>query len=147
MPEHEYPKRKKLNLDGELGISRRDLLRRGAIAGGTLLWVAPAIQSLAPAASAQARQGPSPGDCSVCYCTKGSAPFTAANAICTVNGPPATPIFPGHFSADDCENWCKHNAPYNTPSNPGAPGGPYGDSDYCSGTDCSCSLSTGPSCS
>ena len=36
------------------GVTRRDLIRRGAIVGGTLLWVAPAIQSMAPKAFAQA---------------------------------------------------------------------------------------------
>ncbi len=42
----------KRNLEGELGLTRRDLIRRGAIVGGTLLWVAPAIQSIAPKAYA-----------------------------------------------------------------------------------------------
>jgi hypothetical protein len=33
-------------------FSRRDILRRGAIAGGALLWIAPAVQTLAPKAMA-----------------------------------------------------------------------------------------------
>lgn len=33
-------------LQRELGISRRDLLRRGAVVGGTLLWATPVIQSV-----------------------------------------------------------------------------------------------------
>ena len=44
---------KQIDLNSELGLTRRDLLRRGAVVGGTLLWVAPAIQSLSPAARAQ----------------------------------------------------------------------------------------------
>ena len=43
----------KVNFKSELGITRRDLLRRGAIAGGTLLWAAPVIQSLRTPAFAQ----------------------------------------------------------------------------------------------
>ena len=48
---------RKASLRHDLGLSRRELLRRGAIAGGTLLWVAPTIQSLAPVASAQELSG------------------------------------------------------------------------------------------
>ena len=44
---------KRIDLNSELGMTRRDLIRRGAIVGGTLLWVAPAIQSMAPKAFAQ----------------------------------------------------------------------------------------------
>jgi hypothetical protein len=43
----------RLNLHDESGMTRRDLMRRGAVVGGTLLWVAPAIQSLSPPAFAQ----------------------------------------------------------------------------------------------
>ncbi|CAN5796222.1 hypothetical protein BH20ACT7_BH20ACT7_20380 [soil metagenome] len=39
--------------DTDLGLSRRDLLRRGAIVGGTLVWAAPAVQTLARPAFAQ----------------------------------------------------------------------------------------------
>jgi hypothetical protein len=45
------------SLGEELGLTRRDLLRRGAVVGGTLLWVAPAIQSIAPNAYAQQQVG------------------------------------------------------------------------------------------
>jgi len=56
----------------ELGISRRNLLKRGAIAGGTLLWVAPVIKSLTPPAfAAEPSPEPTPppqnGDC-CCTC-------------------------------------------------------------------------------
>lgn len=47
----------KRNLGDELGLTRRDLLRRGAVVGGTLLWVAPAIQSIAPKAYAVQQVG------------------------------------------------------------------------------------------
>ena len=48
---------KRIDLNSELGMTRRDLIRRGAIARGTLLWVAPAIQSMAPKAFAQEATG------------------------------------------------------------------------------------------
>src|SRR5206468_13009371 len=34
------------SLRRNLGLSRRELLRRGAIAGGTLVWAAPVLRSL-----------------------------------------------------------------------------------------------------
>jgi hypothetical protein len=43
----------RLNLHDESGMTRRDLMRRGAVVGGTLLWVAPAIQSIGAKAYAQ----------------------------------------------------------------------------------------------
>lgn len=39
------------------GLTRREMLRRGAIVGGTLLWVTPAIQSLTPSAFAVQQVG------------------------------------------------------------------------------------------
>jgi hypothetical protein len=42
---------------GDSGLSRREILRRGAIVGGTLLWVTPAIQSLSPNAYAVQQVG------------------------------------------------------------------------------------------
>lgn len=33
-------------IDGDLGISRRQLIKRGAVVGGTVLWAAPVVQSL-----------------------------------------------------------------------------------------------------
>ncbi|HEX6231116.1 MAG TPA: hypothetical protein VF029_05345, partial [Actinomycetota bacterium] len=58
--------RNKRSVDGELGISRRDLLRRGAVVGGTVLWVTPVIQSLSRPALAQTT--PIGG----CFCVKWS---------------------------------------------------------------------------
>jgi hypothetical protein len=57
---------KRIDLNSELGMSRRDLIRRGAIVGGTLLWVAPAIQSMAPKAFAQEAGPGSPRPCRAC---------------------------------------------------------------------------------
>ena len=52
MDERQDTPRKQLDLRSETGISRRDLLRRGAIVGGTLVWVAPAIQTFGSTAYA-----------------------------------------------------------------------------------------------
>jgi hypothetical protein len=53
----------RLNLKDESGMTRRDLLRRGTVVGGTLLWVAPAIQSIGAKAYAQTRVS---GLCTAC---------------------------------------------------------------------------------
>jgi hypothetical protein len=58
---------KRVDLNSEAGMTRRDLMRRGAIVGGTLLWAAPAIQSLSTKAYAQT-VGRS-GECATCYCS------------------------------------------------------------------------------
>src|SRR5437660_874002 len=79
---------KRLDLDSELGMSRRDLLRRGAIVGGTLLWVAPAIQSITPAANAaDERVGSEQHFC--CFCN---------NSQCLNDGVPKTQT--------DCDTFC-----------------------------------------
>ena len=41
----------------QLGMSRRDLIRRGAILGGTLVWAAPAVQTFARPAFGQDNNG------------------------------------------------------------------------------------------
>jgi hypothetical protein len=48
----------RLNLHDESGMTRRDLMRRGAVVGGTLIWVAPAIQSIGAKAYAQTTGSP-----------------------------------------------------------------------------------------
>ena len=63
MDEYEHNHEKRVDLDSELGISRRDLIRRGAVVGA-LVWVAPAISSItqpAFAASAPASRAYSTG--------------------------------------------------------------------------------------
>jgi hypothetical protein len=56
----------RLKLNDESGMTRRDLMRRGAVVGGTLLWVAPAIQSISSKAYAQTTGS---GLCEVCLAT------------------------------------------------------------------------------
>lgn len=133
MDENKDERERRLELNDESGMTRRDMLRRGAIVGGTLLWVAPAIQSMTPKALA-ARQGPSPGTCSACYCW---TPDASGNVLKNRGTSDAfAPPADGEFSSDDCENWCKWQADYdpNTGTRPGATNGPYTNSDYCSGT-------------
>lgn len=114
---------KRVDLNSELGLSRRDLLRRGAIVGGTLLWVAPAIQSMAPKAFAQAV--PSPAGCAACYCwnTKTSGRLDHDTAL---HGG----IHPGGLlNADDCAAYCLRSEDQDR--------NPFTNSVYCSGTsDC-----------
>lgn len=43
-----------------LGISRRDLLKRGAVVGGTLVWAAPVVQTISRSALAQTDGTPPP---------------------------------------------------------------------------------------
>lgn len=95
MDEHE----KRVDLGSELGVSRRDLLRRGAIVGGTLLWVAPAIQSMAPKAFAA---GPSPGGCAACYCWNTRPNGRLAGDVALHGG-----IRPGGLlDSRDCATFC-----------------------------------------
>lgn len=76
------------------GISRRDLVRRGAVVGGTLLWAAPVIQSLGPAAYAHTVGSPVFG---CCECTSCPTPSTRR---CTSNG---------CFTQVECNNFCAQN--------------------------------------
>ncbi|HEX9890461.1 MAG TPA: hypothetical protein VGB28_00165 [Actinomycetota bacterium] len=71
---------KDMSFKSELGISRRDLLRRGAIAGGTLLWAAPVIQSLRTPAFAQTVPA-----CGCCCCVEEGA-FGGQVGRCRLNG-------------------------------------------------------------
>jgi hypothetical protein len=117
---HEDRPQKRLDMKSELGVSRRDMLRRSAIAGGALLWVAPAIQSMAPKAFAQATN-PGSATCTACYCWKGNKDHPAMEA--------------GKFglsTAEECDTFCKGELP----------GGPGVHSEFCTGTDCD--IQTGP---
>ena len=124
---------KRIDLDSELGMSRRDLIRRGAIVGGTLLWVAPAIQSMAPKAFAQ---------------TNGEATRQRAlRSLLLLDGRQAEPTN-GHnrgFDGDlgsggglnsqaDCQAFCSWSAPYVGVWRP--VGGPYDFGQWCSGLHC-----------
>jgi hypothetical protein len=51
------------NVSPALGMNRRELLKRGAIVGGTLAWAAPAVQTLARPALASTNGSPPGGTC------------------------------------------------------------------------------------
>ncbi len=125
--------------DGELrrglGISRRDLLKRGAVVGGTLVWAAPAIQSLTTPAYGQTRGTPRP--CAACYCFTGNINNPSKDE-CSDDGPVAH-----RADAASCDAWCKHQAPFTGAA--GAPGGPYTQSRYCTANRfCDCNTESDP---
>ena len=66
------------------GIQRREVLRRAAIVGGNLLWIAPAIQTIAPKAFAAS---PVFG---CCECRNGAVGHALCNGVdhvqCTTSG-------------------------------------------------------------
>jgi hypothetical protein len=111
-------------LDRELGVNRRDLIRRGAVVGGTLLWATPVVQSIGSKAMAQTRR--SPGQCGCCYCFNAGGqenPTTFAPDECHFNG-----TFAERATEVDCERYCRDEVGYDSYS-------------YCSGTvrgDCDC---------
>lgn len=86
-----------------LGISRRTLLRRGAVVGGTLMWTAPMVKSLTPAAFG-ADMGPSPGRSACCSCSDPVDPNAVDDVICDQNGFNSQR---GRLSRDNCENFCR----------------------------------------
>jgi hypothetical protein len=115
----------RLDLHDESGITRRDLMRRGAVVGGTLLWVAPAIQSIGAKAYAQ-EQGPSPGRCAACFCFDPINPRTTAPNLCNDDGQTGTRV-----SDVACAAFCATEG--------------YRQSDWCSGTErCMCNSSDDP---
>jgi hypothetical protein len=83
---------KKLDLQADLGMSRRDLLRRGAVVGGALLWVAPAIQSLTPPAYASGSEQAT----TCCSCKKRNS----AGLKCGQD----------HFTSTACDDFCGSHA-------------------------------------
>ena len=70
-------------LKTELGVTRRDLIRRGAIVGGTLLWAAPVIQSLSPPAYAAAVSAPTVHYC--CFCAHPKQNKKHCGGVCLVD--------------------------------------------------------------
>ncbi len=71
----------------ELGLTRRELLRRGAIVGGTLLWATPVIQTIRP----QGAFAASPVQtCCACY-DSASGKVTCGT---------------GYPSRGACSSWC-----------------------------------------
>jgi hypothetical protein len=81
------------HLQHNLGVTRRDLLRRGAIVGGTLLWATPVIQTVAPSAFAR---DVSPAEYHCCRCLNPEDPRL-----------PATACKDGITSAGACLDVCK----------------------------------------
>jgi hypothetical protein len=82
----------------ERGISRRDLLRRAAVVGGTVVWLAPAIQTIAPKAYADV----SPGASHCCQCRKTGGSPSAPTHRCFANDPTADTLA-------ECEAKCSPN--------------------------------------
>jgi hypothetical protein len=79
-------------------LTRREAIRKGAIVGGNLLWIAPAIQTLAPAASAHVT---SPATFSCCECRAGQTGREKCNGL---GGLECIPSFSGNESA--CQSAC-----------------------------------------
>ena len=73
------------------GISRRELIRKGAVVGGTLVWATPLIQSLATPAGAQAQYLHR-----CCFCSNPDGTF-----FCLFNGAAIVPS-----SAEECRETC-----------------------------------------
>jgi len=113
-------------------MTRRELLRRGAVVGGALVWVAPAIQSVKVPAFASTL-GRSPGTCAACYCWNGTLDKSEITGdFCTDDGTLGL-----QENRDTCRQWCQHQGDFTVV---GAPGGPFQHSEYCSGTtSCRCS--------
>ena len=93
-------------------LSRRDLIRRGAIVGGSLLWVAPAVQSLTPAASASTVGSPVFG---CCECRNGAVGKEICNPgqdhiECTTAGSGQPPGSGPASSAADCRDYCANKS-------------------------------------
>jgi hypothetical protein len=82
----------------ERGISRRDLLRRAAIVGGSVVWMAPAIQTLTPRAYADV----SPGVSTCCQCRKTGGSPSAPTRRCFANDPTADTL-------EECQTKCNAN--------------------------------------
>jgi hypothetical protein len=84
-------------VDPNLGISRRTLLRRGMVVGGSLVWAAPAVQSFSKAALAQTEGTP----CTICVFrgnrVVGRCETTQECCDCLENADPG----------DDCDPQCE----------------------------------------
>ena len=84
------------DIETNLGISRRTLMKRGAIVGGTLMWAAPIVQSFNSPAFGQTSGTVS------CVCEP-----TCSNIIVIM---PSGPVIIGHvectFTTDQCNCAC-----------------------------------------
>jgi hypothetical protein len=72
------------------------------VVGGTLLWVAPAVQTLSAKAFAQTLESPG-GACGTCYCVKYRANGTVLRDECNKDG--ITGIFASQAA---CEEFCRN---------------------------------------
>jgi hypothetical protein len=87
-------------LERELGLSRRELIRRGLVVGGTLVWAVPAIQSIAGPAEAKFR-GPNGSIVFTC-CSCFKARIGQAQTACATDG----------FMTDQqCIEFCRSQIP------------------------------------
>jgi hypothetical protein len=89
-------------------MNRRDLLRRGAIVGGSLLWVAPVVQSLSPRAAASTTGSPIFG---CCECRNGAVGKELCNPgqdhiTCTTSGSGQPQGSGPASSITDCQSYC-----------------------------------------
>ena len=85
------------------GMSRRDLLRRGAIVGGTLIWTIPVVKTISSAGEGE--NGSPVFGC--CECR--TAPNAGQNNTekCTGSGLFACTTLPQHTdNATTCRNFC-----------------------------------------
>ena len=102
----------------ELGISRRQLLKRGAVAGGTLLWVAPVIKSLTPPAFAS-QQSPPPGPTTCCCSCAAPASGGGEALSCTEQ----------FTTASECQQACENEFGFGSQGN-------FGCGQVCDGNEC-----------
>src|SRR5687768_14330135 len=113
---------RKSGMPREHGISRRELLKRGAVVGGTLVWAVPVLQSLAPPAYAQY------ATCGCCYCWSGSDKQNPDKDTVAQNG-----CLSFHANPTACADFC--NSTF-------APGGPFDFSEQCCSTNNLCNGNT-----
>jgi hypothetical protein len=94
---------KDANMKRELGISRRDLLRRGAVVGGTLLWATPVIQSIGGRAMGAHNRYSSCFECrgADSQCHQDHFTQEEAQTVCEAQGLELTFYEQGEFDCDD----------------------------------------------
>lgn len=116
------------DIENEPGLTRRDLMRRGAVVGGTLLWAAPVVQSISRPAFAATKAGTARYFC--CYCWRVNPKPGLAPCACHANGAP--PLVPNNDA--DCAAMCRSAG--------------YSNHDFDSGANsCSCGTSPCTACS
>ena len=100
-------------INSDLGISRRQLIKRGAIVGGTVMWAAPMIQSLTTPAGAQTL-GTTQHACCCCRDRNATPPRPPTAFDCSTDGD-----FDERSSAGACKTFCagggkSHTGTYHT---------------------------------